>query len=86
MPPVHDPIPYGRVADIIADAEPSRQSAVLHDAWRDYAARAVRPYAWKTFAKYAASILLGDGATGRPTRQRRRSSHHGRTARAPRLA
>src|SRR5271165_1465175 len=53
MSPLHDPIPYDRVAELIADVEPSGQSAVLHNAWRDYAARAVRPYAWKTFAKYA---------------------------------
>ncbi len=54
---LHDPIPYERVAELIADAEPSQQSATLHDAWRDYAAKAVRPYAWRTFAKYAREHL-----------------------------
>src|SRR5271166_5941770 len=53
MPPLHDPIPYERVAELIGEVEPSRQSAALHDAWRDYAAKAARPYAWATFAKYA---------------------------------
>jgi hypothetical protein len=61
MPPLHDPIPYDRVAERISDAEPSRQSAVLHDAWRDYAAKAARPYAWKTFALYARRKLLQSG-------------------------
>src|SRR5271165_3549635 len=60
--PLHDPIPYERVAELIGNAEPSQQSAVLHDAWRDYAAKAVRPYAWKTFAQYARehSMEVGD--------------------------
>ena len=49
----HDAIPFDRVAELIGEAEPFRQSAVLHDAWREYAAKAVRPYAWKTFAQYA---------------------------------
>ena len=44
--PLHDPIPYVRVAELITAAEPPRQSTVLHHAWRDYAAKAVRPYAW----------------------------------------
>jgi CRISPR-associated endonuclease Cas1 len=59
---MHDLIPYDRVADLIGAAEPSQQSAVLHDAWRDYAAKAVRPYAWKTFAQYAREhfIEVGD--------------------------
>ena len=48
----HDAIPFDRVAELIGEAEPFRQSAVLHDAWREYAAKAVRPYAWKTFAQY----------------------------------
>jgi hypothetical protein len=51
--PLHDPIPFGHVAELIGEAEPARQPAVLHDAWREYAAKAVRPYAWKTFAQYA---------------------------------
>jgi CRISPR-associated endonuclease Cas1 len=56
------PIPYNRIAELIGAAEPSQQSAVLHDAWRDYAAKAVRPYAWKTFAQYAREhfIEVGD--------------------------
>jgi CRISPR/Cas system-associated endonuclease Cas1 len=58
MPPLHDPIPYDRVAELIGTAEPSRQSTVLHDAWRDYAAKAARPYAWKTFALYARQQLM----------------------------
>ena len=49
----HDAIPFDRVAELIGEAEPFRQSAVHHDAWREYAAKAVRPYAWKTFAQYA---------------------------------
>jgi hypothetical protein len=53
MPPLHDPIPYERFAGLICEAEPSQKFAVLHDAWREYAAKAVRPYAWKTFALYA---------------------------------
>ena len=61
MPPLHDPIPYGRVAELIAEAGPSRQSTVLHDAWRDYAANAARPYAWKTFAQYAREHCMEAG-------------------------
>jgi hypothetical protein len=45
MPPLHDPIPYERVAELIGDAEPARQPAALHDAWREYAAKATRSYA-----------------------------------------
>jgi CRISPR-associated endonuclease Cas1 len=56
--PIHDPIPYDRVAELISNVEPSRQPAALHAAWRDYAARAVRPYAWKTFALYARRQLV----------------------------
>ena len=58
MPPLHDPIPFDRVAELIGDAEPSQQSVVLHDAWREYAAKAARPYAWKTFALYARRQLI----------------------------
>ena len=43
MPPLHDPIPYDRIAELFGDAEPSKQSAALHDAWREYAATATRP-------------------------------------------
>ena len=46
---------------MIGEADPSRQSTVLHDAWRDYAAKAVRPYAWKTFALYAREHLMEAG-------------------------
>ena len=60
--PSHDPIPFNRVAELIADIDPSQQSAVLHDAWRDYAAKAVRPYAWKTFALYARQHMMDAGA------------------------
>jgi hypothetical protein len=42
---LRDPIPYERVADFMADAEPEKQHDALHNAWRDYAAKAVRPYA-----------------------------------------
>src|SRR5271166_5554275 len=72
MPSSHDPIPYSRVAELIAEAAPSRQSALLHDAWRDYAARAVRPYAWKTFAKYAREHFLetGDWSPNRPAKEK----------------
>src|SRR5271165_2725395 len=55
-------IPYDRLAELIADAEPSQQSAVLHDAWRDYAAKAARPYAWTTFAQYARQHMMDAGA------------------------
>jgi hypothetical protein len=58
---MHDPIPYDHIAELISDAEPSRQSAVLHDAWREYAAKAARPYAWKTFAQYARQHLMDVG-------------------------
>ena len=34
MTQFRDPIPYDRVAELISDAEPAQQSAVLHDAWR----------------------------------------------------
>jgi hypothetical protein len=61
MPPLHDPIPIDNVVELIAATEPSRQSATLHDAWRDYAAKAVRPYAWKTFALYARRHLMDAG-------------------------
>jgi CRISPR-associated endonuclease Cas1 len=59
--PFHDPIPFDVVADLIADAEPAQQSAALHDAWRSYAAKAVRPYAWKTFAQYARDHFMEAG-------------------------
>jgi NADH:ubiquinone oxidoreductase subunit E len=61
--PLHDPIPYDRVAELIADVEPSRQSATLHDAWRDYARKAARP----TFAKYARERLADERRRGDPT-------------------
>jgi CRISPR-associated endonuclease Cas1 len=61
MPPLHDPIPYARIAELIGDAEPSRQSAVLHDAWREYAATAACPYAWKTFSLYTRQQLMQSG-------------------------
>jgi CRISPR-associated protein Cas1 len=62
MPPLHDPIRLGRVAELIGDAEPSRQSSLLHDAWREYAATAARPYAWTTFAQYARRHMMDAGA------------------------
>jgi hypothetical protein len=55
---MRDPIPYDRIAELIRDAKSSRQSALLHDTWRAYAAKAVRPYAWKTFALYARQHLI----------------------------
>ena len=58
---MRDPIPYDRIAELIGDTEPSRQSAVLHDAWREYAATAARPYAWKTFSLYARQQLMQSG-------------------------
>jgi CRISP-associated protein Cas1 len=61
MAPAHDPIPYERVAELIGGAEPSQQPAVLHDAWREYAATAARPYAWKTFSLYARQQLMQSG-------------------------
>jgi CRISP-associated protein Cas1 len=62
MPPLHDPIPHERLTELIANAEPSRQSTVLHDAWREYAATAARPYAWTTFAQYARQHMMDAGA------------------------
>jgi CRISPR-associated endonuclease Cas1 len=59
--PLHDPIPYDRVAELIADAESSNQPAILHDAWREYAAKAACPYAWKTFAQYTREHLIRVG-------------------------
>jgi hypothetical protein len=57
----HDPVRYDHIAELIREAEPSRQSAVLHDAWREYAATAARPYAWKTFAQYSRQQLVQSG-------------------------
>jgi hypothetical protein len=61
MPPLHDPIPYDRITELIGAGEPPQQSAVLHDAWREYAATAARPYAWKTFSLYARQQLMQSG-------------------------
>ena len=61
MPPLHDPIPYDHIAELIGEGEPARQSATLHDAWREYAAKAVRPYAWKTFSLYTRQQLMQSG-------------------------
>ena len=82
--PIRDPIPYERVAELIGEAEPSQQSAVLHDAWRDYAAKAARPYAWKTFAQYAREHLM-EREIGRSSAAKK-SSRLGRTALAHRPA
>jgi hypothetical protein len=57
----YDPIPYDQVAELIDKAEPSQQSGALHNAWRSYAAKAVRPYAWKTFAQYAREHFMETG-------------------------
>jgi CRISP-associated protein Cas1 len=59
---MHDPIPYDRVAELIGEAKPSQQPTVLHDAWRDYAAKASRPYAWRTFALYSRRHVMDAGA------------------------
>jgi CRISPR-associated endonuclease Cas1 len=59
--PLHDPIPYDRVAEVISNAECSHQAAALHGAWREYAVKATRPYAWKTFALYARQQLMQSG-------------------------
>jgi CRISPR-associated endonuclease Cas1 len=61
MPLLHDPIPYDHIAELISDAESSRQSAVLHDAWRECAAAAASPYAWKTFSLYTRQQLMQSG-------------------------
>lgn len=58
---IYDPIPFDRFADLIADAEPPQQAAILHKAWRDYATKSARPYAWTTFAKYARERLAKAG-------------------------
>ena len=58
---MRDPIPYNHIAELIGDAEPSKQSAALHDAWREYAATATRPYAWKTFSLYTRQQLMQSG-------------------------
>ncbi len=62
MPPLHDPIPYDRVAELMAEAEPPNRHEALHDAWRDYAANASRPYAWKTFALYSRRHVMKAGS------------------------
>jgi CRISPR-associated protein Cas1 len=62
MAVLHDTIPYDRIAELIADAEPSQQSAVLREAWRAYAATAARPYAWTTFAQYTRRHIMDAGA------------------------
>jgi CRISPR-associated endonuclease Cas1 len=59
--PLHDPIPFNRVAELIAQTEPAQQPLALHDAWRDYASKAARPYAWKTFAQYAREHFMETG-------------------------
>jgi CRISPR-associated endonuclease Cas1 len=59
--PLYDPIPFDHIAELIGEAEPLRQSSALHDAWHEYAARAARPYAWKTFALYARRNLMQSG-------------------------
>ena len=59
--PLHDPIPYDRVAELISDAQASQQPTALHNAWRDYASEAVRPYAWKTFSLYVRRQLIRSG-------------------------
>jgi hypothetical protein len=48
-------------AELIGNAAGARQSAILHDAWRDYAANAARPYAWKTFSLYTRQQLRQSG-------------------------
>jgi CRISPR-associated endonuclease Cas1 len=74
MPPLYDPIAYDRVAELISGTESSQQSAVLHDAWREYASKSARPYAWKTFALYARQQLIQSGNW---------SSKHGREKLTP---
>ena len=59
--PLHDPIPFNLVAELIGNAEPSQHSAALHSAWRTYAAKAVRPYTWRTFALYTRRQLIKSG-------------------------
>jgi len=61
MAPIHDPIPYTRVAELICAAEPSQHSAALHAAWREYVGKAAHPYAWKTFAQYAREHFMEAG-------------------------
>ena len=55
---MRDPIDYEHVAEIVGRVEPSRQTAALHDAWREYAAKAASPYTWKTFELYAKRHLV----------------------------
>jgi hypothetical protein len=59
--PLYDPIPFDLVAERIGEAAPAQRSTVLHDVWREYAAKAVRPYAWKTFSLYARQQLMQSG-------------------------
>ena len=61
MPSSNDPIPYERVGELIGAAEPSKQSAALRDAWREYAAKAARPHTWKTFSLYTRQQLMQSG-------------------------
>jgi CRISPR-associated endonuclease Cas1 len=58
---LRDPIPFDEVAEVIAKGEPSKQPEALHHVWRDYAAKAVRPYSWKTFAQYARRHFMETG-------------------------
>ena len=59
--PLHDPIAFDRIADLVRDAAPSQKLTVLHNAWREYSTKAVRPYAWKTFALYVRRQLMQSG-------------------------
>jgi CRISPR-associated protein Cas1 len=59
--PLHDPISFDHVAELISEADPAQHSAVLHDAWREYASKSASPYSWKTFALYVRRQLIQSG-------------------------
>jgi hypothetical protein len=84
MPPLHDPIPYDRVAELIGTAEPSRQSTVLHDAGGLTRRRRRVPTPGKRSrsmpAETSCSRAIGRLIAGR------KSSHRGRTGLARRPA
>src|SRR5271165_6496644 len=62
MPVFRDPIPYDALSDKVAQRKTiASAQAALHQAWREYADRAARPYAWGSFAKMARKRLAREG-------------------------
>ena len=82
MPPLRgSPIPFDRIPNFSSTPSLPNGLSPLHDAWREYAAKAARPYAWKTFALYARRQLMQSGDWSSEHGQK--SSLHGRRGRAP---